>query len=131
MVWTTTPTKWSNAYLEILYGYEWELVKSPPTGGAWQFQAKDAEAIIPDPFGGPPNRKPTMLVTDVSMRVDPEFGAITRRWLDHPEELNEAFAKAWYKLLHRDLGPISRYLGPWVAEPQLWQDPPCRRCRAS
>ena len=120
VVWTTTPTKWSNSFLEILYGYEWELVKSP--AGAWQFQAKDAEAIIPDPFGGP-NRKPTMLVTDVSMRVDPEFGAITRRWLDHPEELNDAFARAWYKLLHRDLGPITRYLGPWVAEPQLWQDP--------
>jgi catalase-peroxidase len=120
VVWTTTPTKWSNSFLEILYGYEWELTKSP--AGAWQFEAKDAEAIIPDPFGGP-NRKPTMLVTDVSMRQDPEFGAITRRWLDHPEELNEAFAKAWYKLLHRDMGPISRYLGPWIAEPQLWQDP--------
>lgn len=120
VVWTTTPTKWSNSFLEILYGHEWELTKSP--AGAWQFEAKDAEAIIPDPFGGP-NRKPTMLVTDVSMREDPEFGAITRRWLDHPEELNEAFAKAWYKLLHRDMGPISRYVGPWVAEPQLWQDP--------
>jgi len=120
VVWTPTPTKWSNAYLEILYGNEWELTKSP--GGAWQFEAKDAEATIPDPFGGAP-RKPTMLVTDVSMRVDPIYGEITRRWLDHPEELNEAFAKAWYKLLHRDMGPITRYLGPWVAEPQLWQDP--------
>ncbi|GAC1644524.1 MAG: catalase/peroxidase HPI [Mycobacterium sp.] len=120
VVWTNTPTQWSNAYLEILYGNEWELTKSP--GGAWQFEAKDAEATIPDPFGGP-NRKPTMLVTDVSMRVDPIYGKITRRWLDHPEEHNEAFAKAWYKLLHRDMGPIFRYLGPWVAEPQLWQDP--------
>jgi catalase-peroxidase len=120
VVWTDKPTQWSNRYLEILYGHEWELTKSP--AGAWQFEAKDAEAIIPDPFGGP-NRKPTMLVTDVSMREDPEFGAITRRWLDHPEELNEAFAKAWYKLLHRDMGPISRYVGPWIAEPQLWQDP--------
>ena len=120
VVWTNTPTKWSNAYLEILYGNEWELTKSPT--GAWQFEAKDAEATIPDPFGGP-NRKPTMLVTDVSMRVDPIYGEITRRWLDHPEELNEAFAKAWYKLLHRDMGPVSRYLGPWIAEPQLWQDP--------
>ncbi|MGX9791863.1 catalase/peroxidase HPI [Mycobacterium sp. MMS18-G62] len=120
VVWTTTPTKWSNSYLEILYGYEWELTKSP--AGAWQFEAKDAEAVIPDPFGGTP-RKPTMLVTDVSMRVDPIYGEITRRWLEHPEELNEAFAKAWYKLLHRDMGPISRYLGPWIAEPQLWQDP--------
>ena len=120
VVWTNTPTKWSNAYLEILYGNEWELVKSP--AGAWQFEATNAEATIPDPFGGP-NRKPTMLVTDLSMREDPEFAAITRRWLDHPEELNEAFAKAWYKLLHRDMGPISRYVGPWIAEPQLWQDP--------
>ena len=120
MVWTPTPTQWSNSYLEILYGNEWELTKSP--GGAYQFEAKDAEATIPDPFGGP-NRKPTMLVTDISMRVDPIYGEITRRWLDHPEELNEAFAKAWYKLLHRDMGPISRYLGPWIAEPQLWQDP--------
>jgi catalase-peroxidase len=120
VVWTPTPTQWSNAYLEILYGNEWELTKSP--GGAYQFEAKDAEAIIPDPFGGAP-RKPTMLVTDVSMRVDPIYGPITRRWLDHPEELNEAFAKAWYKLLHRDMGPVSRFLGPWVAEPQLWQDP--------
>ena len=120
VVWTNTPTKWSNAYLEILYGNEWELTKSP--AGAYQFEAKDAEATIPDPFGGP-NRKPTMLVTDISMRVSPIYADITRRWLDHPEELNEAFAKAWYKLLHRDMGPISRYLGPWVAEPQLWQDP--------
>ncbi len=120
VVWTPTPTQWSNAYLEILYGNEWELVKSP--AGAWQFEAKDAEATIPDPFGGSP-RKPTMLVTDISMRVSPIYADITRRWLDHPEELNEAFAKAWYKLLHRDMGPISRYLGPWIAEPQLWQDP--------
>jgi catalase-peroxidase len=120
VIWTGTNSEWSNRYLEILYGNEWELTKSP--AGAWQFEAKDAEATIPDPFGGPP-RKPTMLVTDVSMRVDPIYGEITRRWLDHPEEMDEAFAKAWYKLLHRDLGPISRYLGPWVAEPQLWQDP--------
>jgi catalase-peroxidase len=121
VVWTPTPTQWSNAYLELLYGHEWELTKSP--GGAWQFEAKDAEEIIPDPFDPNKKRKPTMLVTDVSMRVDPIYGQITRRWLDHPEELNEAFAKAWYKLLHRDMGPTSRFLGPWVAEPQLWQDP--------
>lgn len=120
VVWTDKPTEWSNRYLEILYGYEWELTKSP--AGAWQFEAKDAEATIPDPFGGA-NRKPTMLVTDISMRVDPIYGEITRRWLEHPEELDEAFAKAWYKLMHRDMGPIDRYLGPWVAEPQLWQDP--------
>jgi catalase-peroxidase len=120
VVWTATPTQWSNGYLELLYGNEWELTKSP--GGAWQFEAKDSAAIIPDPFGGAP-RKPTMLVTDVSMRVDPIYGPITRRWLDHPEEMDAAFAKAWYKLLHRDMGPVTRFLGPWVAEPQLWQDP--------
>jgi catalase-peroxidase len=106
----------------MLYGYEWELTKSP--AGAWQFTAKDGAGAgtIPDPFGGPA-RTPTMLVTDITMRVDPIYGEITRRWLDHPEELSEAFVKAWYKLLHRDMGPVSRYLGPWVAEPQLWQDP--------
>jgi len=121
VVWKPNPTKWDNGYLETLYGYEWELTKSP--AGAWQFEAKDAEAVIPDPFGGP-NRKPTMLVTDVTMRVDPIYGPITRRWLDHPEELAEAFAKAWFKLLHRDMGPTSRYLGPWIPQQQqLWQDP--------
>ena len=122
VVWTNTPTQWDNSFLEILYGYEWELTKSP--AGAWQFIAKDGAGAgtIPDPFGGP-GRAPTMLVTDITMRVDPIYGKITRRWLDHPEELDEAFAKAWYKLLHRDMGPVSRYLGPWIPEPQLWQDP--------
>ena len=122
VVWTATPTTWDNTFLEMLYGYEWELTKSP--AGAWQFTAKDGAGTgtIPDPFGGPA-RTPTMLVTDITMRVDPIYGEITQRWLDHPEELSEAFAKAWYKLLHRDMGPVSRYLGPWVAEPQLWQDP--------
>jgi catalase-peroxidase len=122
VVWTPTPTKWDNTFLEILYGYEWELTKSP--AGAWQFTAKDGAGAgtIPDPFGGA-GRAPTMLVTDVSMREDPIYREITKRWLDHPDELADAFAKAWYKLLHRDLGPIARYLGPWVAEPQLWQDP--------
>jgi catalase-peroxidase len=122
VVWTTTPTKWGNGYLENLYGYEWELTKSP--AGAYQFTAKDGAGAgtIPDPFGGP-GRAPTMLVTDISLREDPIYREITRRWLDHPEELSEAFAKAWYKLLHRDMGPISRYLGPWIPEPQLWQDP--------
>ena len=120
VVWKPNPTKWDNGYLETLYGYEWDLTKSP--AGAWQYEATKADAVIPDPFGGQ-NRKPTMLVTDMSMRVDPAYGKITRRWLDHPEELADAFARAWYKLLHRDMGPISRYLGPWVAEPQLWQDP--------
>ncbi len=121
VVWKPNPTKWDNGFLETLYGYEWELTKSP--AGAWQFVGKTDETPIPDPFGGP-NRKPTMLVTDVTMRVDPIYGTITRRWLDHPEELAEAFAKAWFKLLHRDMGPVSRYLGPWIpGQEQLWQDP--------
>lgn len=122
VVWTSTPTKWGNGYLENLYGYEWELTKSP--AGAWQFTAKDGAGAgtIPDPFGGP-GRAPTMLVTDISLREDPIYREITKRWLEHPEELSEAFAKAWYKLLHRDMGPVSRYLGPWIPEPQLWQDP--------
>ena len=121
VVWKPNPTKWDNGFLETLYGYEWELEKSP--AGAWQFVGKTDETPIPDPFGGP-NRKPTMLVTDVTMRVDPIYGTITRRWLDHPEELAEAFAKAWFKLLHRDMGPVSRYLGPWIpGQEQLWQDP--------
>ncbi|GAB2665241.1 catalase/peroxidase HPI [Nocardia goodfellowii] len=120
VVWTSTPTKWGNGFLQNLYGHEWELTKSP--AGAWQWTAKDAEATIPDPFDGPA-RKPTMLTTDLALREDPIYREITSRWLEHPEQLSEAFAKAWYKLLHRDMGPISRYLGPWVPEPQLWQDP--------
>jgi catalase-peroxidase len=121
VVWTPTPTKWDNTFLETLYGYEWELTKSP--ADCWQYTAKDAEAIIPDPADPSVKRLPTMLTTDLSLRFDPIYGPITRRWLDHPEELEQEFAKAWYKLLHRDMGPLSRYLGPWVAEPQLWQDP--------
>lgn len=122
VVWTPTPTKWDNTFLETLYGYEWELTKSP--AGAWQYTAKDGSGAgtIPDPFGGP-GRNPTMLVTDVSLREDPIYREITSRWLKNPDELADAFAKAWYKLLHRDMGPISRYLGPWIPEPQLWQDP--------
>ncbi|MFD3745690.1 catalase/peroxidase HPI [Nocardia sp. NPDC058633] len=122
VVWTATPTKWSNGFLQNLYGFEWELTKSP--AGAWQWKPKDGagEGLIPDPFGGPA-RTPTMLTTDLALREDPIYAEITRRWLDHPQELSEAFAKAWYKLLHRDMGPVSRYLGPWVPETQLWQDP--------
>ncbi|MFE9789028.1 catalase/peroxidase HPI [Nocardia salmonicida] len=122
VVWTATPTTWSNGFLQNLYGFDWELTKSP--ADAWQWKPKDGagEGIIPDPFGGPA-RTPTMLTTDLALREDPIYAEITRRWLDHPEELSEAFAKAWYKLLHRDMGPLSRYLGPWVPEAQLWQDP--------
>ncbi len=120
VTWTATPTQWGSGFLEILFGNEWELTESP--AGAKQWVAKDAEAIIPDAFGGP-NKLPTMLTTDLSLRFDPEYEKIGRRFLENPEEFRLAFAKAWYKLLHRDMGPIDRYLGPWVAEPQLWQDP--------
>ncbi|OYD70907.1 catalase/peroxidase HPI [Rhodococcus sp. OK302] len=123
VVWTPTPTSWDNSFLEILYGYDWELTKSP--AGAWQWVAKDGggAGTIPDPFDASVHRAPTMLTTDLSLRLDPIYGPITRRWLDHPDELAEAFSKAWYKLLHRDMGPVTRYLGPWVPQPQLWQDP--------
>ena len=121
VTWTDKPTQWSNRFFEILFGYEWELSTSP--GGAKQYVAKNAEAIIPDPYD--PSRKhvPTMLTTDLSLRVDPAYEQISRRFLANPDEFALAFAKAWYKLLHRDMGPVSRFLGPWVAEPQLWQDP--------
>ncbi|MDT4940704.1 MAG: catalase-peroxidase, partial [Pseudonocardiales bacterium] len=121
VVWTPTPTKWGNGFLELLYGHEWELTESP--AGAKQWVAKSAEPVIPDPFDASAKRLPTMLTTDLALRADPAYEQITRRWLEHPDELAEAFAKAWYKLLHRDMGPLARYLGPWVAEPQLWQDP--------
>jgi catalase-peroxidase len=120
VVWTPTPTQWDNTFLETLFGYEWELVKSP--AGAWQWQAKDAEEVIPDPFGDG-KRLPTMLTTDLSLRMDPIYEPIARRFLEHPEELADAYARAWYKLIHRDMGPVTRLLGPWVAEPQVWQDP--------
>jgi catalase-peroxidase len=123
VTWTPTPTKWDNSFLETLFKYEWELVKSP--AGAWQFQAKDGAGAntVPDPATNELNRPPTMLVTDVALRVDPVYEKIARRFLDDPEAFSDAFARAWYKLLHRDMGPVSRYLGPWVPEPQLWQDP--------
>ena len=123
VVWTPTPTKWDNSFLEVLYGYEWELTKSP--AGAWQWTAKDGAGAgtIPDPFDSSAGRAPTMLTTDLSLRIDPAYEKITRRWLDNPQEFADAFAKAWYKLLHRDMGPVTRYLGPWVPEAQLWQDP--------
>ena len=123
VTWTPTPTTWDNSFLEPLFGYERELVKSP--AGAWQWQAKDGAGAgtVPAPDEGGAKRPPTMLTTDLSLRMDPAYEKIARRFLEHPDEFALAFAKAWYKLLHRDMGPASRYLGPWVAEPQLWQDP--------
>lgn len=121
VTWTSTPTRWSNDFFKFLFKYEWELVKSP--AGAWQWEAKDAEDIVPGPAGDSPKRKPTMLTSDLALRFDPEYEKISRRFLENPNEFATAFAKAWYKLLHRDMGPVERYLGPWVPEPQLWQDP--------
>src|SRR4051795_5186376 len=121
VTWTSTPTRWGNGFFDNLFGHEWELTKSP--AGAHQWVAKYAEATIPDPDGTPNKRKPTMLTTDLALRMDPEYEKISRRFHEDLDGFRLAFAKAWYKLLHRDMGPVERYLGPYVAEPQLWQDP--------
>lgn len=122
VVWTQTPTQWSNYFFENLFKYEWVQTRSP--AGAIQFEAKDAPEIIPDPFDPNKKRKPTMLVTDLTLRFDPEFGKVSRRFLNDPQAFNEAFARAWFKLIHRDMGPKSRYLGPEVPKEDLiWQDP--------
>lgn len=121
VTWTTKPTSWTNDFFEILFKYEWELTKSP--AGAKQWVAKGAEAIIPDAFGGVP-KLPTMLTTDLSLRYDPVYEKISRRFLEQPDAFADAFAKAWFKLTHRDMGPKFRYLGVEVpAEDFLWQDP--------
>ncbi|HVR97467.1 MAG TPA: catalase/peroxidase HPI [Thermoanaerobaculia bacterium] len=121
VTWTTTPTRWSNNFFENLFAHEWELMESP--AGAKQWVAKGAEEIIPDAHDSSKKHRPTMLTTDLALRTDPAYEKISRRFLENPDEFALAFAKAWYKLLHRDMGPASRYLGPWVPEPQLWQDP--------
>ncbi|HEX7716618.1 MAG TPA: catalase/peroxidase HPI [Marmoricola sp.] len=121
VTWTNTPTRWGNGFFENLFGYEYELTESP--AGAKQWVAKDAEETVPDAFDAGRKHRPTMLTTDLSLRFDPAYEKVSRRFLEHPEEFAEAFAKAWYKLLHRDMGPVSRMLGPWVPEAQLWQDP--------
>ncbi|HVH36755.1 MAG TPA: catalase/peroxidase HPI [Tahibacter sp.] len=121
VTWTKTPAQWSNNFFENLFKYEWELTKSP--AGAHQWVAKNAEAIIPDAHGGP-NKLPTMLTTDLSLRVDPAYEKISRKFLDNPQAFADAFARAWFKLTHRDMGPKARYLGPEVpAEDLVWQDP--------
>ena len=124
VTWTSTPVQWSMKYLENLYAYEWELTKSP--AGAHQWQPKDGGGAntVPDPESGELTRPPTMLTTDIALRTDPVYEEITRRYLANPDEFADQFARAWYKLTHRDLGPKQRYLGPLVpAEEQLWQDP--------
>jgi catalase-peroxidase len=124
VTWTATPTRWDNSFLETLYGYEWELTKSP--AGAYQWKPKDGagEGTVPDPQDPSKRRPPTMLTTDLSLRMDPVYEQITRRFLANPDEFADAFARAWFKLTHRDMGPIVRYLGPEVpSETLLWQDP--------
>ena len=122
VTWSQTPVQWSNNYFDNLFKYEWELTKSP--GGAYQWQAKDAEAIIPDAHDPSKKRLPTMLTSDLALRVDPAYEKISRRFYERPDEFADAFARAWFKLTHRDMGPIERYLGPLVpSERLLWQDP--------
>jgi catalase-peroxidase len=122
VTWTRTPAKWSNDFLEHLFGFEWELSKSP--AGAHQWVARNAEAIIPHAHDASKKMLPTMLTTDLSLRFDPAYEKISRRFLEHPEQLADAFARAWFKLTHRDMGPKARYLGPEVpAEDLIWQDP--------
>jgi catalase-peroxidase len=121
--WTNEPTKWDNGFFDNLYKYEWELTESP--AGAKQFKPTNPEAqnTVPDAHDASKRHAPMMLTTDLALRQDPVYGPISRRFYENPDELAEAFAKAWYKLLHRDMGPVSRYLGPWVPEAQPWQDP--------
>jgi catalase-peroxidase len=122
VIWTTTPKQWSNNYFENLFGYEWELTKSP--AGAHQWVAKNAGATVPDAFDASRKHPPTMLTTDLSLRFDPAYEKISRRFMEHPDELADAFARAWFKLTHRDMGPRARYLGPKVPDEELiWQDP--------
>ena len=121
--WSITPTQWSNSYFDNLFGYEWELVKSP--AGAWQWTPKEesAKGTVPDAHDATKSHAPMMFTTDMALRMDPEYGKISKRFHENPDRFAEAFAKAWYKLTHRDMGPVTRCLGPEVPEPQLWQDP--------
>ena len=122
VTWTQTPTKWSNLFFKNLFENEWELTKSP--AGAKQWQAKNAQATVPDAFDKSKKRVPTMLTTDLSLRFDPAYEKISRRFYENPDQFADAFARAWFKLTHRDMGPIARYLGPLVPkETLIWQDP--------
>jgi catalase-peroxidase len=124
VTWSSTPTKWSNHFFEHLFGYDWELTKSPAGANQWTPKGGAGAGTIPDPHDASKRRAPTMLTTDLSLRLDPVYEKISRRFYEHPDQFADAFARAWFKLTHRDMGPISRYLGALVpAEPQLWQDP--------
>ena len=121
--WTNNPTTWDNGFLENLYRYDWELTTSPAGAKQWKPKDPEAQELVPDAHIPGKKNPPMMLTTDLALKLDPIYGPITRRFYENPQELADAFAKAWYKLLHRDMGPITRFLGPWVPEPQLWQDP--------
>jgi catalase-peroxidase len=122
VIWTKTPTKWSNNYLEYIFKYDWELTKSP--AGANQWTAKNSEAIIPDAYDANKKHKPTMLTSDLALRFDPAYEKISRRYLENPDQLADVFTRAWFKLLHRDMGPRSRWLGPEIpSEVLIWEDP--------
>ena len=121
--WTATPTRWDTSFLDNLFGYDWELTTSPAGAKQWTPTDPDARTTVPDAHDPSKRHAPMMLTTDLALRMDPVYGPIAKRFHDNPDQLAEAFAKAWYKLLHRDMGPVTRYLGPWVPEPQLWQDP--------
>ena len=124
VIWTTTPTKWSNNFFINLFGYEWELTKSPAGAHQWKPKGNAGAGIIPDAHDPSKSHTPTMLTTDLSLRFDPAYEKISRRFLEHPDEFADAFARAWFKLTHRDMGPRSRYLGPLVPKEELiWQDP--------
>jgi catalase-peroxidase len=121
--WTNEPTKWDNGYLDNLFSYEYELTTSPAGAQQWTPKDQAAQGTVPDAHDPSKRHAPMMLTTDLALKMDPVYGQIAKRFHERPDELADAFAKAWYKLLHRDMGPVSRYLGPWVPEPQLWQDP--------
>ncbi len=121
--WTNEPTKWDNGFLDNLFKYDWELTTSPAGAKQWTPTNPEAQGTVPDAHDPSKRHAPMMLTTDLALRLDPIYGPIAKRFHENPDQLAEAFAKAWYKLLHRDMGPVSRYLGPWVPEPQLWQDP--------
>ena len=121
--WTDEPTRWDNGFLENLFKYDWELTTSPAGARQWTPTNPEAQDTVPDAHDPSKRHAPMMLTTDLALKLDPIYGPITKRFHEHPDELADAFAEAWYKLLHRDMGPVSRYLGPRVPEPQLWQDP--------
>ena len=124
VTWSAMPTQWSNQYFENLFGYEWELTKSPAGANQWQPKAGAGANTVPDPEDGSLSRPPTMLTTDLALRFDPVYEEISRRFYEHPDQFADAFARAWYKLTHRDMGPVARYLGPLVPQETLiWQDP--------